>query len=524
MRRSATTNSSYFKTQKTPGPSKYTNGRQGSENPTHQNASTSSDTLEAPLDQAMKCMSYFEDGSKLAFACFDEDKNEIILEESYAHTPKDSESIIESFLAVCNPNLILINGKIASNPSLLSMLTKFPTPENTANNVQNVMNPNNSNSSTSTQKQPSTRSAPATIPYRLLKSGAYDLRNCRAIILNKLRILTLLKQQTHQNNHNRNDNIHDPFNSTNNHNHFTASSYHSLASLINFDSSTLLRAVGSLLSFLGSTIYRLEEGGTITINAIQQAHSTSYMKIDHSTLKSLHIFSTEYHPLMSLHTSNEKPKEGFSLFTLLDKTKSKMGRSCLRQWMLKPLLSISEIQKRLDGVELMLHPDCALSVGKLSHSLKKIGAVDKILTKFQKCNSAPMDFLVLTRTLSSAIDICSLLAGEVWQIASSISMNDTNHSDQDETNVYNFNAHEVFSDRAKAFLHQILEVCHVPVLRNLHERIVSTIDEEITADTKDAVCIQYGFNEELDNAKEAFESLDGKPHFSRINYFFNDDY
>jgi len=496
-----------------------------------QNESEQIGLVEAPLDQAMKCLSYFQEGHKVAFACYDEDSNDIIIEETCSHDMKDTEVTIESFLAASSPNLILVSGKVASNPSLLKMLTATPIPDSTPENENNTTlsaknylpggnQPETSNDSQAEFQRPIPgQRIQKTIPYRLLKSGAYDLRNCRSIILNKLRVLTLLKHrngsnQTHGTrgmNHNswnlRQDSIRSFHNTSHGYNHYEASSYNSVASVVNFDSPSLLRALGSLLSFLQSTIFRLEEGSTITINTIKYAHSDSFMKIDSSTLRSLHIFNTEYHPLRSLHASNEKAKEGFSLFTFLDKTNSKMGRSCLRKWMMKPLLSIRKINERMDGVELMLHPDCAQSVGKLVYSLKKLGAVDKILTKLKKCHSSPLDFLVLIKTLSGAMDICSLLAGDLWQIASSLYPKDDFDDDMEMGS--ESNESDSLSNRAQHYLKKVLEHCHIPVLRSMHDHIVSIVDEEITADTKDAVCIQYGFNEELDNAKEAFERLDG---------------
>ena len=59
-----------------------------------------------------------------------------------------------------------------------------------------------------------------------------------------------------------------------------------------------------------------------------------------------------------------------------------------------------------------------------------------------------------------------------------------------------------------SYLDELLRRCHVPVTRNLRERMASIIDEEVTAETKDHVVIHYGFHEELDRAKETFETLD----------------
>ena len=521
-----------------------------------QNEDKSAISLGAPLDKAIKYLSCVEDGNKISFACFDEEKNEIVLEECYTHSAKDTEVFIENFLHLFNPTLILgkfmicsstfheiihftfllkktsifflVSKKITSNPLLLAMLTKNRTHDNVDTRNNGVTHKNGAFTSTEAQQnntadyeQNSTiRNTTTSIPFRLIKSSAYEVRKCRDIILNKLRVLTILKQK--QKNHLTNANQYNPFGPYDKNFHqysytnnsFPVSNYHSLASLIDFESTCLIRAIGSLLSFLQSTIFRLEEGATITINTIRHAHSSSFMKIDSSTLKSLHIFSTEHHPLMSLNIRTEKAKEGFSLFTLLDKTKSKMGRICLRQWMQKPLLSIPKIQGRYDGIDLMLHPDCVQCVTKIAHSLKRIGAVDKILAKIQKCRTAPMDFLILSKTLQSGIEICSLLAEELWQISSSIVPIEIRSDDEEDDTKSDRDDHQPFSVRAKAFLNRILGLCQVHVLRKLHERMASTIDEEITADMKDTVCIHYGFNEELDNAKETFDSLDRKSYHS----------
>ncbi|MGK3733408.1 MAG: hypothetical protein ACI8RD_006762 [Bacillariaceae sp.] len=45
------------------------------------------------------------------------------------------------------------------------------------------------------------------------------------------------------------------------------------------------------------------------------------MTISPSTFSALHIFSTEHHPLIAKGQGNSK--EGFSLYSLLDRTKSK---------------------------------------------------------------------------------------------------------------------------------------------------------------------------------------------------------
>jgi DNA mismatch repair ATPase MutS len=227
------------------------------------------------------------------------------------------------------------------------------------------------------------------------------------------------------------------------------------------------------------------------------------MRIDADTLQALHIFSTEHHPLIAKGPG--KGKEGFSLFTLLDRTRSKIGRKCLKEWMLHPLLDPIAIQERQDGVELFLDPNCREIASSLMNHLQKVGAVDKILLRMQKCHSASMDFIVLAKTLSAAIAMFGILNGELRNIIAQELVEgglDDNGNDNDNSGLTSMH------QKKFAVLDRILNHCHISVLQDLHERLVSIVDQEATIETKDSVVIHYGFHEELDNAKEMFDNLD----------------
>lgn len=101
---------------------------------------------------------------------------------------------------------------------------------------------------------------------------------------------------------------------------YQPSSFHYLAAVIDFDSKVLVQALGALLSYLQSTVFQLEEGKYIIINRIVEAKTSAYMVISQSTFSALHIFSTEHHPLIA--KGHGHSKEGFSLYSLLDRTKS----------------------------------------------------------------------------------------------------------------------------------------------------------------------------------------------------------
>lgn len=467
----------------------------------------------------MRCMTVVEEGSKIAFACYDEDKNEILVEESHiGRGGNDIETAVQSFLGLARPNLILVSTKIAANVPLLELLTRFTPP---LNGEQESYTDGGDN----TNANANINGNSGTIPYQLLKSKAFDLKNCKNIILHKLRVMALIQKRPRSNGSEQRlfpnvqqqpqmpaqfGNRFGQNTSVQQEEPVSASvpfSYHSIASIVNFDSNILLRVLGSLLCHLQGTIFRLEEGATVTVNTIQYATSSQYMRIDTTTLHALHIFSTAKHAFKSKGTGTNR-KEGFSLFTLLDRTKSKVGKQCLKEWMLKPLLDPRAIQERQDGVALFLRTEYREIVSMLMNFLSKVGAVDKILLKMQKCHSVPMDFIVLSKTLQAANSIFTTLNGDLRNMMLQ-EFHLEQESSQDDVQLDEDSASHLIQ-RQIVVLDSILSHGHVSILQDLFERIVSIVDREGTLESKETVVINYGFHEELDNAKELFDNLDGE--------------
>jgi len=163
----------------------------------------------------------------------------------------------------------------------------------------------------------------SSIPYRLLKSGTFDVRVCKTMILQKLQVLSMLKHEAFRGRHNNHPDSDRNFPqiSAGGTMMYRPSSFHYLAAVIDFDSKVLVQALGALLSYLQSTVFQLEEGNDIIVDRIVKAKISAYMDISPSTFSALHIFSTEHHPLIAKGHGNSK--EGFSLYSLLDRTKSK---------------------------------------------------------------------------------------------------------------------------------------------------------------------------------------------------------
>jgi hypothetical protein len=100
-----------------------------------------------------------------------------------------------------------------------------------------------------------------------------------------------------------------------------------------------------------------------------QRHSRSHLLLDPGTLNALSIFRSERHPsLMGIGTA----KEGFSVYGLLNRCGTPMGKALLRQWCLAPVADLAVLADRHDTIEaLMAAPDLAASVADV---LRKVGA------------------------------------------------------------------------------------------------------------------------------------------------------
>lgn len=465
----------------------------------------------AEMEPSLVCTCVIEDGPRICFATYDGNTNKIIIE---LHKVKGSETpdVVERHMSLVRPNLLLLHNRIITMEELLKVLTK-PLPQPIDHDVeqQNDSEPNDSNDNNENDDDdrdqrnqnvaaPITTSVSSSIPYRTLKSGAFDRRRCTDLILQKLRVLSLIKQNQAtvypmappQGGMIRNFAPHAQMNPR-----FGVGSYHSLSALIDFDSPLEVQAVGALLSFLQTTEFRFEDGGTVTVADVVHSQSTALMSINASTLAALQIFSTEYHPLVAARGRGNS-KEGSSLFTLLDRTRSSGGRQKLRDWMLKPLRDSNLIMQRQDGVEIFMLENVTTQLGGILTLMKEIGPIDKIMARIQKCVSQPKDFLSLNRTMTAAIGVYTILMNDVKApLEESIAM----YSPQARQNLKPY--------RYIAFLEDILQRCNVQVLKQVEDLICDIVDEESTNQAQ-SVCVREGYDQELDNCKEQYKNLQGK--------------
>ncbi|PAV17141.1 dna mismatch repair msh5 [Pyrrhoderma noxium] len=140
-----------------------------------------------------------------------------------------------------------------------------------------------------------------------------------------------------------------------------------------------LSSISALLDHLAKvkamTDLQNEGIGGLEIRAIESICLDHFMQINADALSSLQVFDTESHA--SVHS--EKTKEGLSLFGILNNTRTTLGRILLKQWLLRPSMSIPIISARHDAVECLIRPDNIVTADAMCGHLKGLKNIPRIL-------------------------------------------------------------------------------------------------------------------------------------------------
>ena len=153
-----------------------------------------------------------------------------------------------------------------------------------------------------------------------------------------------------------------------------------------------------------------------------------------------------------------------SLLSIVDKTSTAAGSRKLKNWLENPLLDINEIKKRQEiVVDFVKH---YFEKSDVKTSLKEVYDLERISTKVSYNIVSPKELLNLKKTLKQIPQIKNILKG--------------------------FDS-EKLVDIAN----------NIDELEDLHDFLEKTIHEEAGQTVKDGNVIKLGFNEELDNYKNA---------------------
>lgn len=162
-----------------------------------------------------------------------------------------------------------------------------------------------------------------------------------------------------------------------------------------------LRAAGAVLHYVQKELRRPVDH----LRQLRVRNPSDHLLLDETTVRNLDLV-------------DNRAGSAFTLLGVLDATRTAMGGRLLREWILRPLARVEDIQRRLDAVEWLTRERRVLL--DLREALVEIKDIERLIARLNAGTGNARDARALGRSLAGIPAIRALLKGAPPELLSSL--------------------------------------------------------------------------------------------------------